>query len=234
MIKTLFSLLLFTLVFFNSADATADIMPSYAGVNIQRTSISLDGFGATSLEDIANAYGVYAGSRLYKNLYLEYGYRNLGKYTANYDLTLGAFRFVENHKLNFSQNIYLGFVLRIALGELFRNDEEVERDSFIEKLHIHFSLGGLLWRTEFEMDGNLYDTGILLGPYSAIGDDVGLSSYVEIGVGYELNESYILTLTANSYLHVGRGAEMRLHDGSMDEFEGRNINTVGLGIIYMF
>lgn len=229
--KAFLSFLLFVLTFYYTSVVAAEGKIAYAGFNFQRASINLDGFGAISMEEEANGYGLFAGSRLYKNLYLEYGYKDLGEYTASYDYTLGAFRFVESHKVDFSQAIYVGLVLKVSIGEIL---EDVELNSVLEKVYMHVALGGLLWRAELEMDGNLYDTGSLLSPYGATGDDVGLSNYFEFGVGYRLSENFILTLTMDSYLDVGKGVKLQLLDGSQEEYAGRNVDTVGLGFTYTF
>ena len=72
--KKLLSFLLFALTFFYTSIAAAEGLIAYAGFNIHQASINLDEFGATSVEDKATGFGLFAASRLYKNLYLEHYY----------------------------------------------------------------------------------------------------------------------------------------------------------------
>ena len=229
--KALLSFLLFALIFYYTSFVAAEGLIAYAGFDAHQASVNLDESGATSIEDETYGFGLFAASRLYKKLYLEYGYKDLGKYTASYDFTVGSFRFVESHKVDFSRTIYTGLVLKASIGEIL---DDVELNPVLKKIYVHVALGGLLWRAELEMDGTLYDSGTLLSPYGATGDDVGLSSYYEFGLGYRLSESFMLTLTMDTYINVGRGVELQLLDGSKVEYEGRNVETVGLALTYMF
>lgn len=230
-IKALLSFSLFSLAFCYTSIVASEGLIAYAGLNFNRASINLDGGSATSMEDQANGFSLFAASRLYKKLYLEYGYKDLGEYSASYDFTKGSFRFLESHKVDFSRTLYTGLVLKASIGKIL---EQYKLNPAFDKVYIHAALGGLLWRAELEMEGSLYDSGILLSPYGAIGDDIGLSSYYELGLGYQLHENFILTLTVDTYINVGRGVELQRLDGSREEYEGRNVETVGLGLTYMF
>jgi hypothetical protein len=225
------SFLLFSLVFYYTSIVAAEGLISYAGFNVHQASVNLDEFGATSIEDETYEFGLFAASRLYKNLYLEYGYNDLGEYTASYDFTVGSFRFVESHKVDFSRTIYVGLVAKASIAEIL---EAFELKPALEKVYAHVALGGLLWRAELEMEGTLYDSGTLLSPYGATGDDTGLSGYYEFGLGYEISENYILALTLKTYLDVGKGVELQLLDGTKKEYAGIDVDTVGLGFTYMF
>ena len=229
--KKLLSFLLFALTFYYTSIVAAEGLIAYAGFDVHQASVNLDESGATAMEDETYGFGLFAASRLYKNLYLEYGYKDLGEYTASYDFTVGSFRFVESHKIDFSRTIYVGLVAKASIGEIL---EQFELNPAFNKVFVHVALGGLLWRAELEMDGTLYDSGTLLSPYGATGDDVGLSSYYEFGLGYRLSESFILTLTMDTYIDVGRGVELQLLDGSQEEYAGRNVETVGLALTYIF
>lgn len=229
--KALRPFFLFSLILTYASNAAADGIIAYTGFSVHQASVNLDDFGATSIEDEATGFGLFAASRLYKKLYLEYGYKDLGEYSASYDFTVGSFRFVESHKLDFSKNIYAGFVFKATIAEMM---EAIGVKPVLEKVYFNVALGGLLWRAELEMEGELFDSGTLLSPYGATGDDTGLSSYYELGLGYGIGRRLILSLTLNTFVDVGRGAELQLLDGTRQEFEGRNIDTVGLGLIYMF
>ena len=229
--KKLLSFLLFALTSYYTSIVTAEGLIAYAGFNVHQASVNLDESGATSMEDEANGFGLFAASRLYKNLYLEYGYKDLGEYTASYDFTVGSFRFVESHKIDFSRTIYVGLIAKASIGEIL---EQFELNPAFNKVFVHVALGGLLWRAELEMDGTLYDSGTLLSPYGATSNDTGLSSYYEFGLGYRLSESLMLTLAMDTYIDVGKGAELQLLDGSQEEYAGRNVETVGLALTYIF
>jgi hypothetical protein len=231
MIKTLLSLLVSVLTLYYTSVVAADGLFSYAGFNVHQASVNMDDFGATSIEDETYSFGLFAASRLYQNLYLEYGYQDLGGYTASYDFDVGSFRFVESHKIDFSRTIYVGLVAKASIAEIMK---AFEFKPVLEKVYAHVALGGLLWRAELEMEGTLYDSGTLLSPYGAKGDDTGLSGYYEFGLGYQLGESYILTLTLNTYLDVGKGVELQLVDGTKKDYAGIDIDTIGLGFTYMF
>jgi len=229
--KTLLSFVLFILTFYYTSVVAAEGIISYAGFNVHQASVNLDDVGATSIEDESNGFSLFAASRLSQNIYLEYGYKDLGEYTASYDFTLGSFRFEETHKVDFSQTIYLGLVLKASIADIL---QAFQFKPALEKAYMHVAFGGLLWRAEMEMEGNLYDSGTLLSPYGATGDDTGLSGYYEFGLGYQLGKNYILTLTINTYLDVGKGAELQLLDGSKEDYPGINVDTIGLGLAYMF
>lgn len=231
MIKIILSFLLFTLTFYYTSAVTADGLFSYAGFDVHQASVNLDEFGATTIEDESYGFSLFAASRLSKNIYLEYGYKDLGEYTASYDFTLDSFHFVESHKVDFSQTIYLGLVLKASIADIL---QAFKFKPALEKAYMHVAFGGLLWRAEMEMDGALYDSGTLLSPYSATGDDTGLSGYYEFGLGYLPGKNYMVTLTFNTYLDVGKGAELQLLDGSKEEHPGINVDTIGLGLAYMF
>lgn len=98
---------------------------------------------------------------------MEYGYKDLGEYTASYDFTVGSFRFVESHKVDFSRTIYVGLVAKASIAEILK---AFELKPALEKVYAHVALGGLLWRAELEMEGTFYDSGTLLSPYGATGD----------------------------------------------------------------
>jgi len=231
MTKTLLSFLLFALILPYTTVGAAEGFFSYAGFNIHHASANLDEDGSTSMEDEAIGFSLFAASRLYKKLHLEYGYKDLGKYTADYDFTVGSFRLVESHKIDFSQAIYTGLILKASLGEIL---ESTELNPGLAKLYLHIGLGALLWNAELEMTGDLYDSGTLLSPYGATGDDTGLSHYFELGLGYELNKKLILNLIISTYFDVGKGVELQRLDGSQEEFQGKDIDTVNLGLTYMF
>lgn len=229
--KALLSFVLFILTFYYTSVVAAGGIISYAGFNVHQASIDMDEYGATSVEDEAYGFGLFAASRLYKNLHLEYGYKDLGEYTASYDFTVGSFRFVESHQVDFSQTIYAGLVLKASMGEMMDDEEQ---SPVLKKIYLHAALGALLWKAKLEMDGTLYDSGTLLSSYGATGDDTGFSNYFEFGLGYEIGENYILTLTINTYINVGKGVEMQLLDGTTQEYAGIDVETVGLGVTYMF
>jgi hypothetical protein len=229
--KTILSFLLSTLTMLYTSAITADGLISYAGLNIHYSSVNLDEFGATSLEDDSVGFSLFAASRLYKKLYLEYGYKDLGKYTADYDFTVGSFRLVESHSADFSTNIYTGLVLKASLADIF---DGVELSSGLGKVYLHAGLGALLWSAKLEMSGELYDSSTLLSPYSGSGDDNGLSHYFELGMGYELNTKLILNLIFSTYFDVGRGIDLQRHDGSQEEYSGIDIDTASLGLTYSF
>ena len=69
--KTILSFLLSTLTMLYTSAITADGLFSYAGFNIHYSSVDLDEFGATSLEDDSVGFSLFAASRLYKKIYLE-------------------------------------------------------------------------------------------------------------------------------------------------------------------
>ena len=229
--KTILSFLLSALTMFYTSAISADGLFSYAGLNIHYSSVNLDEFGATSLEDDAVGFSLFAASRLYKKIYLEYGYIDLGKYTADYDFTVGSFRLVESHSTDFSKNIYTGLILKASLADIM---ESVEPDSGLGKLHLHAGAGALLWSAQLEMSGELYDSDTLLSPYSGTGDDNGLSYYFELGMGYQLNTKLILNLIFSTYFDVGRGIDLQRHDGNQEEFSGIDIDTASLGLTYLF
>ena len=229
--KTILSFLLSTLMMLYTSVVTADGLFSYAGLNIHYSSVNLDEFGATSLEDDAVGFSLFAASRLYKNIHLEYGYKDLGKYSADYDFTVGSFRLVESHKTDFSKNLYAGLTLKPGMADLF---EGIEPDNGLGKLYLHAGLGALLWSSKLEMSGELYDNGTLLSPYSGTGDDNGVSYYFELGLGYKLNTSLMLNLIFSTYFDVGRGIDLKRHDGSTEEFSGIDIDTASLGLSYSF
>ena len=231
MTKTLLSLLVFVLTLYYTSVVEAEGLISYAGINVHQASVDIDEFGAISKEDKSIGFGLFAGTRLYKKLYLELGYKDLGKYTADYDFTVGSFRLVESHKVDFSQSIYAGLVLKSSIGEML---DDFEVNPFLENVYVHVALGALFWQAKLEMDGTLYDSGTLLSPYGATGDDTGFSHYYEFGLGYRLGKSFVLTLTVNSYVDVGKGVEMQLRDGTQKEYAGMDVDTVGLGVTYMF
>lgn len=229
--RSFLSFLLLTLTTLHTSVAVAEGLFSYVGVNVHYSSVNLDEFGATSLEDDAAGFSLFAASRLYKNLYLEYGYKDLGKYSADYDFTVGSFRLVESHKADFSTNIYTGLTLKPNMADIF---EGIEADSGLGKLYLHAGLGVLLWSSKLEMSGELYDSGILLSPYSGTGDDNGVTYYFELGMGYELSANLILNLIFSTYFDVGRGIDLQRHDGSTEEFSGIDIDTASLGFTYSF
>jgi hypothetical protein len=231
MMKTLLSFLLSAVTFCYASIVASEGLISYAGINVNQASVNIDESGATSIEDKSTGFGLFAASRLYKNLYLEYGYKDLGRYTASYDFTLGSFRFVESHKLDFSNSIYAGLVLKASLGEIL---DGFELSPGFKKVYLQAAVGGLFWQAKMEMDGTLYDSGTLLSPYGATGDDSGFSDYLEFGLGYQISEKFILTLTMDTYFNVGRGVELQLLDGTREEYAGMNVDTVGLGLTYMF
>jgi hypothetical protein len=231
LMKKFLSFVLFAFTLYCSPVVTAEGLIAYAGFNYHQASINLDEYGATSVEDETYGFGVYAASRLYKKLYLEYGYQDLGEYTASYDFTVGSFRFVESHNVNFSQTFYTGLVLKASISNILYG---VELNPAFEKIYVHIALGGLFWRAQLEMDGDLYDTGTLLSTYGATGDDTGVSGYYGFGLGYEISEHYILSLTLNTYLDVGKGVELQLLDGTQKEYAGIDVDTVGLSFTYMF
>jgi hypothetical protein len=230
-IKTLLSTLLFTLIFNYTSIVRAEGIIAYAGFDIHQASINLDETGATSMEDEANGFGLFAASRLYKKLYLEYGFKDLGEYSASYDFTVGSFRFVESHKVDFSRTLYAGLVLKASIAEML---DALGLSKALDKVYVNIAAGGVLWRADLEMEGSLYDSGTLLSPYGATGDGDGLSGYYEFGLGYRIGENFILSLTADTYIDVGKGVELQLLDGSKEEFAGRNVETIGLGLAYMF
>ncbi len=225
------SCLLFALLFQYAPIAPAEGIFSYAGFTVHQASVNLDASGATSIEDEASGFGLFAASRLYKQLFLEYGYRDLGEYSADYDFTVGSFRFVESHKLDFSQSLYAGLVFKSTIADIM---QALGFKPALDKVYLQAALGGLVWRARMEMSGELYDSGTFLGPYGATGDDVGLSSYYEVGLGYGIGEHWILALTLSTAVDVGRGTEMELLDGTRQEFPGRNVETIGLGLAYSF
>ena len=231
MMKVFLRFLIFVLMFCSTSVAMAEGLFAYAGINYNRASINIDETGATSVEDEANTFKVFAASRLYKNLYLEYGYQDLGEYTASYDFTVGNFRFVESHTVDFSQSLYTGLVIKTSIGEML---EQSGFSPALEKVYVHLGIGATLWKADLGMEGELFDTGTLLGPYGATGDDIGLSSYYEFGLGYRLTASLLLTLSMETHVDVGKGLELQLLDGSKQEFEGRNVENIGIGITYMF
>lgn len=223
--------LLFALVFQSAPVATAEGIFSYAGFTVHQATVNLDASGATSIEDEATGFGLFAASRLYKQLFLEYGYRDLGEYSASYDFTVGSFRFVESHTLDFSRSLYAGLVFKSTIADIM---QALGFKPTLDKVYLDVALGGLLWHATMAMSGDLYDSGTLLGPYGATGDDVGLSSYYAIGAGYGIGQHWLLALTLSTAVDVGRGTEMQLLDGTQQEFSGRNVETIGLGLTYMF
>ena len=225
------SFLIFVLILFCSSVSLAEGLFSYAGFNVHQASLSMDDFGTTSIDDESYGFGLFAASRLYKNLHLEYGYNDLGEYNADYDFTLGSFRFVESHHVNISQTVYAGLVFKSSISDIFY---AYEMSPAFSKTYVHIALGGLFWRTQIEMEGDLYDSGTLLSPYGATGDDTGLSSYFELGLGYGIGKHYILTMIFNTYFDVGKGVELQLRDGTKKEYDGLDVDTVGLELSYMF
>ena len=72
------------------------------------------------------------------------------------------------------------------------------------------------------------------GLCGATGDDTGFSGYYELGLGYRISENFILAIIADTYVDVGKGTELQLLDGSKEEFSGKDVETVGLSLSYMF
>ena len=225
------SFLLLTLCLLFAPVTFAEGLFSYAGFNAHYSSVNLDEYGATSLEDDNFGFSLFAASRLYKKLHLEYGYKNLGKYEADYDFTVGSFRLVESHRTDFTKNIYAGLVLKASLAELL---DGIELNAGLGRLYLHAGLGALFWNAELEMSGDLYDSGTLLSPYGATGDDSGFSHYFELGLGYGLSSELVLNLIFGTYFDVGRGIELQRLDGTQEEFDGIDIDTISLGLIYSF
>jgi hypothetical protein len=221
----------FTLMLSSTSIAMAGDLFSYAGLSYNRAMINIDDFGATSIEDEDNTFRIFAASRLYKSLYLEYGYQDLGDYTASYDYNVGNFRFVESHKVDFSQSLYASFVFQSSIAEIL---EAFSMNPALEKVYLRIGAGGSLWKADVEMDGEVYDTGTLLDPYGATGDDYGLSSFYEFGLGYRAGEKILLTFSVETHVDVGEGVELELADGGTQEFDGRNVEKISLGISYIF
>lgn len=215
--------LLVVLLIGHASVAKAGEIIEYIGVNLNQASINIDSFGATSIDDESSGYKLLAASRLSKHFFLEYGYQDLGEYKASYDFTVGTFRFVESHSLNFSQSIFVALKARSNLGRILS-----------ENVSIHFELGAMLCQTELEMNGYLYDSGTPFAPYGASGDDISLSGYYGFGLGYRLNKRIILTLNGDIYLNVGKGVKLQHLDGSQKEYAGRDIESLGLSLSYMF
>ena len=231
LIKTFLSSLLFTLVFSYTSVVAAEGIIAYAGFDIHQASVNLDANGATSMEDTSNGFALFAASRLYKKLYLEYGIKDLGEYSASYDFTVGSFRFVESHQVDFSRMIYAGLVLKASIAEIL---DALGLSKALDKVYVNVAAGGLLWRADMEMEGTLYDSGTLLSPYGATGDGDGLSGYYELGIGYLIGEHFMVSLTADNYIDVGKGVELQLLDGTREEYAGMNVETIGLSLAYMF
>lgn len=229
--KTLQSLLLLTLTLTYTFASVAGGLFSYAGFNAHYSSVNLDEAGATSLEDDTYGFSLFAASRLYKSIHLEYGYIDLGSYSADYDITVASFRLVESHRVDFSKNIYTGLVLKASFAQIL---ETFGLDPRFEKAFFHAGLGALFWNAKMEMTGDLYDSGTLLSPYSGSGDDTGLSHYFELGLGYQVSTKFTLNLIFSTYFDVGKGTELKLLDGSQQEYQGIDIDTVSLGLIYSF
>ena len=103
-----------------------------------------------------------------------------------------------------------------------------------DRFYFNLGIGALLWRAEFEMEGLLYDTGSPYSPYGATGDGRGISEYYQIGLDYKLGHSYMLSITFNKYINVGKGSDLLLLDGNKSSYEGRTIEALGLNLSYMF
>ena len=63
---------------------------------------------------------------------------------------------------------------------------------------------------------------------------MSVSEYYQIGLDYKLDSSYMLSITFNKYVDIGRGTDLYLLNGGKSRYAGRTVETLGLNISYMF
>ena len=150
-----------------SQNVSAENAIAYSGISLNRTSIQLDKAGALSSNDNAATSRIFAATKLNQHQYIEYAIQDLGKYDAQYDFTVGNFRFVESHDIDFSKTLSVGLITRVSLNKLINQleleleDEQLNDNLGYDRFYFHLGIGALLWRAELEMKGLLYDTGTL-------------------------------------------------------------------------
>lgn len=204
----------------------------YLSLQIGENSISIDSFGATSIKDTSLSYKLFAVTNINNNLMVEYGFMNLGVYKANYDISVGTFQFIEKHKVDFSKSLFTS----IKLGSIipYRYSDYKTDYPPNDKFYFYLRLGAVLWQADLEMDGYMYDSGSPYGPYGATSHDRGLSTFYGIGAEYKFTKYFIFSLNWELYSKVGDGATLKYIDGTTKKYSGRNVESIGLGVTYIF
>lgn len=235
LLRSVFNSFLIAFAVTAALNVSAENVIAYSGISLNTTSIQLDKAGALTSNENAVASRIFAATKLNQHLYLEYAIQDLGKYDAKYDFTVGNFRFVESHDIDFSKTLSVGLITRISFNEFITHlDPELKDDSVHDQFYFNLGIGALLWRAELEMKGLLYDTGTPYKPYGATGDGMSVSEYYQIGLDYKLDKSYMLSITFNKYVDIGRGTNLCLLNGGKSRYAGRTVETLGVNISYMF
>ena len=222
---------------------TAVISASYIGpsladspldtlsLQISQSSISIDSFGAKSVNDKAQSYKLYASSKINNNVFIEYGFMNLGKFEAKYNISGGGLQFIESHTVDFSKNLFSSIKVGTTISGIpSYTVNETPRDSvslYPPKNEFYFSakVGVLLWQANLDMEGKIYDSGSLYDSYGASSDDYGFSTFYGIGIERGFNNNLIFGLNWEFYNKVGKDAVLKNIDGSTQKYSGRNVES---------
>jgi hypothetical protein len=218
--------LAFLLAISFTSNAAADGLLDSIGISYQYASIELDKSGALSTEDTSHAFKLFASKTLHRYINLEYGYQSLGTFSADYDFTVGNFRFVESQTLDLEQNLFTG----LSVGDYISWSSLPDGHGIRPKV----LLGLLLWNADVQTNGELYDTGVSQGNYNVSGSDYGLSHYLGAGIEYDFGGDLLLSIDVVVNVNVGADLEMVDDNGSTQQFVGKDVLVGSIGMIYRF
>jgi len=208
-------------------------------IQISQSTISIDSFGSTSIDDKAITYKVFATSIINKNLAVEYGFMNLGKYKASYDITAGKLQFIESHTIDFSKTMFASLKLGTSINDMQSPGADVSPHNMPASpsrndFYLSVKAGILLWQANLDMEGRMYDSGSLYDTYGASSDDNGFSTFYGIGIERGFSNNLIVGLNWDLYNKVGEGAKLKNIDGSTQKYSGRSVESIGLTFTYVF
>lgn len=191
----------------------------YIGIGYAKGSIGIRDMGVHNADDEDRLYKIFIGTGLNNDFGLEYGYGNLGKYSAHYQYSVGTFDFNESHRIHFDESYFISLI---------------GRTSFDNPLNMYIKVGMTYWKAEIKMDGFMYDAGLPSGPYGTSGDGRGLSYFIGTGIDFTINENSLIRLELERYDNVGKGVKLKFTDGTRSDFDGKDVDLIGLALLFKY
>lgn len=215
-----------------SAFLQAETNTTSLNLSLTHNAIKISDFGAVSMDDSSTGYKLYITTNISEYFSIEYGLQSLGEYTAEYDITVGTFQFLESHSIDFSKSLFAALRLTASLKDTLTDMED--RPDFLDSTYLYFKAGVTIWEAELNMDGFMYDAGTPYGPYGAHAKETGISTYYGFSIGYQASAHMVISIGWELHKNFGKGIELEYLDGSTDEYSGKDIKVIVIDVSYVF
>jgi len=199
----------------------------YVGLSLGAGSITIDHTGVSSSHLVDATYSIFGGNFLFKYLSIEYGLATLGNYSADYQLTSGAFNASEHHEIKFDRSAFVALVG--WLPERVSQKAKLPAD-----LRLYGKVGGSYWHAKLQMSGQLFESGTFLNSYGSNGEGSGISPLYGLGLDYRIGVHAAVRLDWTIFSRVGQGTKVQMSDGTQSSYGGKSVAVVGLGVVYSY